>query len=279
MTYSCDVFGISRQAYYKQIHSIKQKQAYAEYVISKVQDVRVAMPKLGTRKLYHLLGTTLNIGRDKLFSILRTNNMLIKPVRSYTKTTMSKHWLHKHPNLLKDIIINRPEQVFVSDITYIKSKEKTHYLSLITDAFSRKIVGHYLSDDLGAQSVSKALKMAVENRINNKPLIHHSDRGLQYCSELYQKILAQNNIKSSMTDGYDCYQNALAERVNGIIKHEFLFIKCNNKQELSSLIKQSIDIYNNKRPHLALNMETPNFRHAKQKTDRNKSIGSLNILV
>jgi len=279
MTYTCDVFGISRQAYYKQVHSIKQKHAYSEYVISKVQDIRVNMPKLGTRKLYHLLGTTLNIGRDKLFSILRANNMLIKPVRSYTKTTLSKHWLRKHSNLLKDIVINRPEQVFVGDITYIKSKQKTHYLSLITDAYSRKIVGHHLSDDLGAESVSKALRMAVKNRIYNKPLIHHSDRGLQYCSELYQKVLVKNMITPSMTDGYDCYQNALAERVNGILKHEFLFTKCNNKQELSSLIKQSIDIYNNKRPHLALNMETPNFRHIKQKTDRDKSIGSLNILV
>jgi transposase InsO family protein len=192
---------------------------------------------------------------------------------------MSKHWLHKHPNLLKDIIINRPEQVFVSDITYIKSKQKTHYLSLITDAYSRKIVGHHLSDDLGAESVSKALKMAISNRIYKKPLIHHSDRGLQYCSELYQKILAKNKITPSMTDGYDCYQNALAERINGILKHEFLFAKWNNYQELKLLIKQSINIYNNDRPHLALNMKTPNFMHTKQKTDEHKSIGSYNILV
>lgn len=273
MTYSCDVFGISRQAYYKQTHSAKQKQAYAEYVISKVQDVRVSMPKLGTRKLYHLLGSSLNIGRDKLFSILRANNMLIKPVRSYTKTTMSKHWLYKHPNLLKDITINRPEQVFVSDITYIKSRQKTHYLSLITDAYSRKIVGHHLSDDLGAESVSKALKMAIKNRTYNKELIHHSDRGLQYCSDVYQKILADNKITPSMTDGYDCYQNALAERINGILKHEFLFTKCNNYQELSILIKQSIDMYNNNRPHLALNMKTPNFMHLRKKpTEINPSV-------
>lgn len=265
MTYSCDVFGISRQAYYQQVHRGKQKQAYAEYVISKVQDIRINMPKLGTRKLYYILSSSLNIGRDKLFSILRSNNMLIKPVRSYTKTTMSKHWLHKYPNLLKDMSVYRPEQVFVSDITYIKSKQKTHYLSLITDAFSRKIVGHHLSDDMGAESVSEALKMAIKNRIYNNPLIHHSDRGLQYCSELYQKILEKNKISSSMTDGYDCYQNALAERINGILKHEFLFTRCNNYQDLNLLIKQSIDIYNNNRPHLALSMKTPNFIHLKQK--------------
>ena len=237
------------------------------------------MPKLGTRKLYHLLGSSLNIGRDKLFCILRANNMLIKPIRSYTKTTMSKHWLHKHPNLLKNINIHRPEQVFVSDITYIKSKQNTHYLSLITDAYSRKIVGYHLSDDLGAESVSNALKMAIKNRNYNRSLIHHSDRGLQYCSELYQKILVKNKIIPSMTDGYDCYQNAMAERINGILKHEFLFTKCNNYQDLRSLIKQSVDSYNNNRPHLALNMETPNFRHLKQITDRNNSTGYFKNLI
>lgn len=279
MIYTCDVFGISRQAYYKQKVSFRAKQEQSESIIGKVQVIRQSIPRIGTRKLYYLLDGQLSVGRDKLFSILRANNMLIKPIRSYTKTTMSKHWLHKHPNLLKDIIINRPEQVFVSDITYIKSRQKTHYLSLITDAYSRKIVGFHLSDDMGAESVSKALKMAVRNRIYKNPLIHHSDRGLQYCSELYQKILAKNKIKPSMTDGYDCYQNALAERINGILKQEFLFEKCNNYQNLNLLIKQSVNIYNNKRPHLALKMRTPNFVHQKQKTDRNKSIGSYNILV
>jgi Transposase and inactivated derivatives len=279
MIYSCDVFGISRQAYYKQIDRYKQKQAYAEYVISEVRSIRATMPKLGTRKLYHLLGLSLNIGRDKLFCILRANNMLIKPVRSYTKTTMSKHWLRKHPNLFKEMTVYRPEQVFVSDITYIKSKQRTHYLSLVTDAYSRKIVGYHLSDDLGAESVSKALKMAIKNRLYDKPLIHHSDRGLQYCAEVYQKILAKNKILPSMTDGYDCYHNALAERINGILKHEFLFTKCNNYQDLNHLIKQSICIYNNSRPHWALMMKTPNFVHQKQKTDEDKYIGSYKLLV
>lgn len=279
MTYTCDVFGISRQAYYKRKVSLITKQEQAECIIAKVQSIRISMPRIGTRKLYHLLQGQLFVGRDKLFNILKANHMLIKPIKSYTKTTMSKHWLHKHPNLLKDITINRPEQVFVSDITYVKSRQKTHYLSLITDAYSRKIVGFHLSEDLSAESVSKALKMAIRNRVCQKPLIHHSDRGLQYCSELYQNILAKNKITPSMTDGYDCYQNALAERINGILKQEFLFNKCNNYQDLKSLIKQSVDIYNNNRPHLALNMKTPNFMHQKQKTDRIKSIGSYNILL
>ena len=278
MTYTCDVFGISRQAYYKQKVSLRAKQEQAEGIIAKVQVIRQSMPRIGTRKLYYLLDGQLSVGRDKLFSILRANQMLVKPVRSYTKTTMSKHWLHKHPNLLKEVQIQQPEQVYVSDITYIKSRQRTHYLSLITDAYSRKIVGYHLSDDLNAESVVKALNMAVKGRRDKAtPLIHHSDRGLQYCSSVYQNVLAKYNITPSMTDGYDCYQNALAERINGILKQEFLFDKCNNYQDLNLLIKQSIFIYNNKRPHLALKMKTPNFIH--QKTDRLKSTCSYNILV
>lgn len=204
MTYTCDVFGISRQAYYKQKVSLRAKQEQAEGIIAKVQVIRQSMPRIGTRKLYYLLDGQLSVGRDKLFSILRANQMLVKPVRSYTKTTMSKHWLHKHPNLLKEVQIQQPEQVYVSDITYIKSRQRTHYLSLITDAYSRKIVGYHLSDDLNAESVVKALNMAVKGRRDKAtPLIHHSDRGLQYCSSVYQNVLAKYNITPSMTDGYD----------------------------------------------------------------------------
>jgi putative transposase len=157
----------------------------------------------------------------------------------------------------------RPEEVFVSDITYIKSRERTHYLSLVTDAFSRRIMGYYLSDDLSAENVVKALKMAVKNRVTQQPLIHHSDRGLQYASAVYQNELRRHKIMPSMTDGYDCYQNALAERINGILKHEFLTEKCNTGKELQLLIEQSINTYNRKRPHLSLQMKTPDEIHKK----------------
>lgn len=227
------------------------------------------MPRIGTRKLYYLLKDTFNdlgvkIGRDALFDYLRSESMLIKPKKNYTKTTHSKHWLRKYPNLIKDTKADRPEQYFVSDITYIKSRERTHYLSLVTDAFSRKIMGYHLSDDMSAENVVKALNMAVKNRNTSGPMIHHSDRGLQYCSAIYQNKLVQQGIRSSMTDGYDCYQNALAERVNGILKHEFLIYKCNTGKELKKLIEQSINTYNNFRPHLSLNMKTPNFIHNKK---------------
>ena len=227
------------------------------------------MPRIGTRKLYHLIKTDLNtisvkIGRDGLFDYLRSEHMLVKPKKNYTKTTNSKHWLRKYPNLMMDVKPTRPEQYFVSDITYIKSREKTHYLSLVTDAYSRKIMGYKLSDDMTAENVVKALKMAIKNRITNDKLIHHSDRGLQYCSATYQNELKINNISPSMTDGYDCYQNALAERINGILKQEFLVHKCNNKKDLEILIKESIETYNTKRPHLSLRMKTPNFVHIKK---------------
>ena len=150
-------------------------------------------------------------------------------------------------------------QVFVSDITYVKSRERTHYLSLVTDAFSRKIMGYHLSNEMSAQQVEKGLKMAIKKRQTKKPLIHHSERGLQYCSAHYQNTLNKNNIQPSMTDGYDCYQNALAERINGILKQEFLVEKCNTGAELEILIRESIETYNSKRPHLSLKMKTSNF--------------------
>ena len=229
---------------------------------------RKRMPRLGTRKLHYLLTPEfakqgIKLGRDKLFEVLRSERMLVTPAKTYTKTTHSKHWLKKHPNLMNQVTPSRPEQYFVSDITYIKSKQRTHYLSLVTDAYSRKIMGYHLSDDLSAESVVKALKMAVRHRQSNHLVIHHSDRGLQYCSEVYQQVLRSHKILPSMTDGYDCYQNALAERVNGILKSEFLLYTCNTGEELNTLIDESIHTYNNIRPHLSLAMKTPNFRHKK----------------
>jgi len=271
------LFGISRQSVYQAKSRAENRIKELEQIKVLVQTVRMEMPRIGTRKLYYLLKAdfvrlNIKIGRDAFFDYLRLEHLLVKPRKSYTKTTFSKHWLRKHPNLLPDVNLNRPEQVFVSDITYIKSREKTHYLSLVTDAYSRKIVGHKLSDDMSSQNVVKALRDAIKNRKSNKPLIHHSDRGLQYCSSIYQAELKSNNITPSMTDGYDCYQNALAERINGILKQEFLIYRCNTGTELEKLIKQSIDIYNNKRPHLSLKMKTPNFIH--QKTSEENFTGS-----
>lgn len=226
------------------------------------------MRRIGTRKIHNMIKPELEkrsikLGRDGLFTLLREHKLLVRPLKSYTKTTHSKHWMRKHPNLLADMIVTEPEQVFVSDITYVESREGVHYLSLVTDAGSRKIMGHELSHDMKAAHMVRAMRQAVRNRMTSKPLIHHSDRGLQYCSAEYQDELKRNGIQPSMTDGYDCYQNALAERVNGILKQEFLFEKCNTFEELKKVIDQSVMLYNDVRPHLSLGMKTPNQEHKK----------------
>lgn len=264
----CRLIGISTQAVYQ--HRDRQKMRTNELAIVAewVSFYRMFMPKLGGRKLYYLLkpkliAADIKLGRDGFFDYLRAHDLLVKPKRSYTKTTNSKHWLKKHPNLLKEDnnIPVMPEQVLVADITYVKSAEGTHYLSLVTDAYSRKIMGYHLSENMRAEAVVKALKMAQLNRCYYHNMIHHSDRGLQYCSGLYQEALSDYQITPSMTDGYDCYQNALAERVNGILKYEFLLYECNNFDELRLLIEESVHLYNDMRPHLSLNMLTPNQVH------------------
>jgi putative transposase len=268
---------MSRQSIYQGQERAVRRAAKLASIKPLVLALRMRMPRLGTRKLYYLLNDELDaagikIGRDAMFDYLRSEQLLIKRKKNYTKTTDSKHWLKKHPNLLVTEKVDRVEQVFVSDITYVKSCERTHYLSLVTDAFSRRIMGYHLSADLAAESTVKALKMAVKGRQTNNLLIHHSDRGLQYAASVYQNELSSNQILPSMTDGYDCYQNALAERVNGILEQEFLTHICRTGKELEILIKESIEIYNNERPHLSLGMKTPNFVH--KKACESKSTGS-----
>jgi putative transposase len=266
---SCRLLGISRQAIYKRESKYMQKMAVLSRVKVMVRSQRMNMPRIGTRKLYHLLKqdfmySGIKIGRDGLFDCLRKEHMLIKPQKNYTRTTWSKHWLFKHPNLMKQMIVNKAEQLWVSDITYIKTKAQSCYLSLITDAYSRRIMGYYVSPDLRTEGVMEALKMAVADRVYKHELIHHSDRGVQYCAEPYQQILRDNDIKCSMTDGYDCYQNAMAERMNGIIKNEFLVNPATDIEQLRIMVKQSIDIYNKRRPHLSLKMKTPYQIHAEK---------------
>ena len=252
------MFGISRQAYYKRIHSEIQRASRNSVAQAMVQQVRISQPKIGTRKLHHLLKERfaqagLKLGRDGLFEALRRAHMLIRPKRCYRKTTDSKHWLYKHPNLVKD----RPkpsmaEQLWVADITYIETRQATGYLSLITDAFSRRVMGHHLHPSLHTDGVLAALRMALRERKTDRALVHHSDRGLQYCAEAYQRVHRRHGVACSMTDGYDCYQNALAERVNGILKTELLTAIPQDLQQAATMIEQAIAIYNHQRPHLAL---------------------------
>lgn len=228
------------------------------------------MPRIGTKKLYHLLYPKLKelgVGRDKLFSILKANHMLITSKKQYHITTNSHHRFRKHKNLIEKVLLTRPEQVWVSDITYIGSRKHPIYLALVTDAYSKKIMGYNVSESLNAQGAIQALKMALKHRkYKQEGLIHHSDRGLQYCGYEYQSILIKNKITCSMTEKYDPYQNAIAERVNGILKQEFINgIEIENIDVIRLLIKESINIYNNDRPHYSCFMKTPNQMHSQKK--------------
>jgi transposase InsO family protein len=209
----------------------------------------------------------MGIGRDKLFTIMRANHLQIYPERSYRVTTNSHHRFRKHKDLVKGLFIRRPEQVWVSDITYVGGRNMHHYLALVTDAYSKKIVGYDVSNSLSLPGVLNAMKMALKSRAHNKlPLIHHSDRGLQYCSNEYQALLHKNKINCSMTTDSDPYSNAVAERVNGILKNEFNLEKYKvDLKTLQKVVTETIQIYNNERPHLSCSMLTPDQMHRQSK--------------
>jgi putative transposase len=194
-----------------------------------VDNERLLLPRLGTRKLYYLIEAQLTqwdikCGRDKLFKWLKEDGLLILPGKRYVQTTNSKHHFRKYENLAKGILPSAPEQLWVSDITYIRSAQGWMYLSLITDAFSRKIVGYNIADNMEAATVAEALKMALKSRLDKSSCpIHHSDRGIQYCSKEYTELAINNGLKMSMTQNGDPYENALAERMNRTLKEEFGF--------------------------------------------------------
>ena len=233
----------------------------------------MTMPRLGGRKLYFLLKdqlSLLKVGRDKLFRILRANHMLIEPKRPYLITTDSHHRFRKHKNLVSTLEIETPDAVWVSDITYVGNRTNPSYLALVTDAYSKKIVGYNVSRSLSVDGSLKALEMAMANRkVRSYSLIHHSDRGLQYCSNDYQKLLKDNRIRPSMTEKYDPYENAIAERINGILKQEFdVARKIKDFNIKEKLIQDAIKIYNTVRPHLSNHMLTPVQMHNQNKLKR-----------
>ena len=247
-------------------------------MLNMIQTERKILPMLGGRKVYHQIKpamqmASIKMGRDKLFRLLGDHNLLIKPKRRYVTTTNSKHWLRKYPNIIKDVEITRPEQVWVSDITYIKTDEGNCYLNLVTDAFSRRIMGYSIAQNMNTEEMKKAYDMAVCCRIYpDEPLIHHSDRGLQYCSSEYVKISTDNNIAISMTENGDPYENALAERMNRTLKEEFgLGRRLPSRQQAFRLAAEAVDLYNQRRPHLSLKMNTPDNVHLQKSRLQEKS--------
>jgi len=264
----CRLFGLSRQAYYKHNWQAISRTKTDEVILMLVRKIREIHPRIGTRKLHHMLQPLLieheiNIGRDGLFNLLANNHLLIRRRKRRVYTTQSQHWFKKYPNLIKGIRIWGVNQLWVSDITYVRKRNGFLYLSLITDAYSRKVVGYHIAESLQAANTLKALKMAL--RLSNKPLetlIHHSDRGIQYCSYDYTNLLKTHHIRISMTQSGDPLENALAERMNGIIKNEYLFNKkIRNVNHARVLLTQAIDAYNNERPQLSIKMQTPNKLH------------------
>ena len=271
---------MDRQVYYRSLKRSTIRTNKAQQVVTLVEEQRMIQPKVGGKKLYFMLEASLKslkIGRDQFFDILRANHLLIIPKRSYHITTNSHHRFRKHKNLILDYQISKPNQVWVADITYIGNRANPSYLSLITDAYSKKIVGHHVADNLNTESSLMALKKALKNKkVNVESLIHHSDRGLQYCSNEYQRLLEKNRIKCSMTQNSDPYENAVAERINGILKQEFDIDKYDVETKLRrKIVDESIGIYNEIRPHFSNHYLTPNQMH-EQKTLKMKTYKSKN---
>ena len=264
----CALLGFSKQAYYKQRVHHEKKSLEKEVLLREVLSIRRSLPVLGGRKLYALLGQRLPSGllpgRDKFFEFLRSQGLLIRKRREYRPmTTISWHRFHKYSNLWKGRIPEGPNQVWASDITYIRMDDGTFlYLSLITDVYSHKIVGWWLSESLGMEGPLNALKMALEDLPEGHRLIHHSDRGVQYCSNVYVDLLQSNGIQISMTENGDPRENAVAERVNGILKEEWF-----NREIIDSLeygktrTCEIIRIYNEMRPHMSNDYLTPQQAH------------------
>ncbi len=263
----CHYFGYSRQAFYK--HRIHQETTLAEEqkILVAVIAIRKRQPMIGARKIQYLLRQQrkqlgIGIGRDRLFTLLREHQLLIAPKKKYVKTTNSYHRFHKYRNLIKELDITKPNQVYVADITYLTIIDGFCYLALITDLCSRKIVGYCLSQSLGIDGCLTALRMALNGVAHPENLIHHSDRGIQYCSQAYVELLNQQKAKISMTEQNHVYENAVAERINGILKTEFLLGETLTSFKIAQqLVAAAIRIYNSERPHLSLNYQTPDAVH------------------
>jgi putative transposase len=267
----CKLFGKSRQAYYKKQECFNQQIQTQNIVVELASLVRRELPGIGGKKLYMILREPfkthgLKIGRDKLFKVLRKNGMLIRRKKGVPKTTNSRHWLKKYPNLILDLVVAQSEQLWVADITYICVGFDFNYLSLITDAYSKKIVGYCLYPNLSAEGCLKALHMALNGRSKfQTELIHHSDRGTQYCSYEYIIELKESGIAISMTQDGAGYENQIAERMNGILKTEFNLSRTfRSHDEAMIAVNQSIQAYNTKRPHMSCNYLTPEQAHLKQ---------------
>jgi putative transposase len=272
------VFGISKQAFYKRKKTQQIKEVKNQIVLKAVAAIRKKLTQTGTRKLQVHLRPALQLhqikmGRDALFDLLRFNQLLIRKTKRFHITTDSHHFFYTSPNRVKDLEIKHAEQVFVSDITYIKTDNRHAYLSLVTDAYSKKIMGWSLDDNMKVSMVKDALKMAHDNKMyNHSSIIHHSDRGMQYCCPDYTEFAGNLNFVMSCTQNSDPYENAIAERINGILKYEFGLRKILPSVEVArKIMKQAVELYNTERLHWSLDLKTPQYVHRQYNKQKYKS--------
>lgn len=275
-----ELLGYSKQSYYKQIHRKEQGRINDSLIMELIKTKRKLWKKGSGRNLHSSLSKefrqhNIKMGRDKFFSFLAKNGLLIKNKKRKTRTTFSYHHFHKYPNLIKELFVNRVNQVIVTDITYLYLRDSDcfAYLFLVTDLFSRKIMGYNISNNLSAKSAVKALEMALKNMSNINDTIHHSDRGIQYCSNEYIRLLKNKGIRISMTENSDPLENAIAERINKTVKEEFTEekqISFNNFNEAKRIMVQIITFYNDERPHRSLEMFTPSLAYQMNKQLKRK---------
>ncbi len=259
----CEIVGMSRQNYYKKRKTRSRRAIDEECILELVRQQRSLQSRLGGRKLFYLLRGELSlagisIGRDRFFEFLGRRDLLIEKKARRARTTDSRHGFEVYGNLLKDVVLTGPNQAYVSDITYIRTREGFAYLALVMDAYSRAIVGYDCSDSLESQGVLRALSMALKQLPFGKGVIHHSDRGCQYCSGDYTRKLKSGGHRISMTEDNHCYENAQAERLNGILKEEYGLGECFlNKSEAYRSVREAIVLYNYLRPHQSLGYRCP----------------------
>lgn len=265
--YFCALFGKSRQAWYEGTHRQSEQQLADTLVLKLVSEIRSELPRVGTRKLHYLLASKLTdhqitMGRDKLYQLLGEHGYLLRYRKRKAYTTNSNHAYRKYPNLIRDKTLTKPNQLWVSDITYIRLYQGFCYLSIITDAYSRKIIGHCLHTSLNSEGAIQALVKSISQSKGRESLIHHSDRGIQYCCRDYVQLLEHYSIAISMTENGDPYENAIAERVNGILKNEFELHKSfASFSEAHQATESAVQRYNHIRPHSSCDYLTPVIAH------------------
>ena len=270
ISYCCSLFGKSRQAYYEQKDNDRDKGFEDALVLKLVAEIRRDLPRCGTDKLHFMLRPAfaihgIKLGRDGLYRLLGRYGLLVRQRKRKPYTTDSNHHYRRYPNLIRNKTLNRAGQLWVSDITYIRTTKGFCYLSIITDAYSHKIVGYKLHPTLKAEGAIDALIMAAADVKRTSELIHHSDRGIQYCCSDYVQVAEHYGIQLSMTENGDPYENAIAERVNGILKEEFgLYDTFCSFNRASLAVDKAVSTYNHQRPHSSCNYLTPEQAHQKQ---------------